>query len=168
MIYVVPGYLYLSVYRYVLYKDKDTPTQTAHILLNSIIASFVLKTSYDCVIYRTFGWTYENSGYKYLFFILLVSLVLGFISARIITAGWLSTIFMEIGLYRTVSENVWDDVVKPDIWARIWLKDSDKSYYGQIRFMDNYEKEPIVVLENYQFLDGDSNVLVDKIGRAHV
>lgn len=74
----------------------------------------------------------------------------------------LGDVFREkIGSSRTANENIWDDVMEPGIWMRVWLKDSKKSYLGQIKYIEDYEREPIIVLEYYQFLGEDSEVLID-------
>ena len=128
--YVVPGYLFLAVYRYMLFKDEDSADKTSSLLLNSIIISFVLKTLYDLI------------------------------------AAWLQpkheTLYL-IGITRTVNSNIWDDIIEQGQWLRIWLPDSGRSYYGQLAAMENYSREPIVLLRNYQFLDDDGTVLIDNV-----
>ena len=36
-----------------------------------------------------------------------------------------------------------------------------KAIYGQVKFIENYGREPLVVLEYYQFLGDDAELLFD-------
>lgn len=161
LIYVVPGYLFLSVYRFVLSKDENTPAQTSYLLLNSIIASFVLKTLYDIPLNQCLGHSSDETAGLYLVGILAMSVCAGTIAANAARSPRLLEIFQKIGFNRTLSENVWDDFLEGGQWLRIWIPDSDRSYYGQIAAMENYSREPLILLKNYQFLDDDATVLID-------
>ena len=45
--------------------------------------------------------------------------------------------------------------------GRIWIKGSDISYYGQIKYIEDYKREPLIVLEHYQLLSEDGDVVFD-------
>lgn len=157
--YVVPGYLFLAVYRYILFKDEDTTDKTSGLLLNSIIISFVLKTLYD-VVASAFPWKNES---LYLVGIVLLGICTGFGTAKLVVSEWATDVFEKLGINRTVNANIWDDVIGQDQWLRIWLPDSGRSYYGQVAAMENYKREPIVLLRNYQFLNDDGTPLIDNV-----
>lgn len=158
--YVVPGYLFLAVYRYMLFKDEDSADKTSSLLLNSIIISFVLKTLYDAVISAL---PMNRNGNLYLILIILLGIVTGFIAAKFVVSNAAVWVFDKLGITRTVNSNIWDDVIEQGQWLRIWLPDSGRSYYGQIAAMENYSREPIVWLRNYQFLDDDGTPLIDNV-----
>lgn len=65
---------------------------------------------------------------------------------------------MHIG--RTINENIWDDVIKPYTWLRIFMKDGS-SYLGQYRYGEPFKSEPIIVLANWQKLDEDVDIVID-------
>ncbi len=157
--YVVPGYLFLAVYRYMLFKDEDTTDKTSGLLLNSVIISFVLKTLYDAVASKI-PWKNES---LYLIGIILLGIVTGFGSAKLVVGKLATDVFEKLGINRTVNSNIWDDVIGQDQWLRIWLPDSGRSYYGQVAAMENYRREPIVLLRNYQFLNDDGTPLIDNV-----
>ena len=160
LLYVVPGYLFLSVYRYILYKDENTVSQTANILLNSIIASFVLSPLYNGLL-SLFHSNWGTSDYTYLIYVFVFCVLTGYLSASTITSRKASMLFEAVKINRTVHQNIWNDVLKPDMWIRIWLKESDKSYYGQVKYRENYGREPLIVLEYYQFLDEHATAIID-------
>jgi len=160
LLYVVPGYLFLSVYRYILYKDENTVSQTANILLNSIIASFVLSPLYNGLL-SLFHSNWGTTDYPYLIYVFVFCVLTGYLSAGAITSQKASRLFEAVKINRTVHQNIWNDVLKPDMWIRIWLKESDKSYYGQVKYRENYGREPLIVLEHYQFLDEHATAIID-------
>ena len=166
MTYVIPGFLFLAVYRYILFQDEHAADQTSHTLLNSVAISFVLKTVYDGIVSLLFETISERSGSWYLTGILAFSIFAGYFLARAVslprTKQWLD----RIGVSRTIHSNIWDDILEAGIWLRIWLKGSDKSYYGQVKFIENYGREPLVVLEYYQFLGNNAEVLFDNTDDA--
>ena len=157
--YVVPGYLFLAVYRYMLFKDEGTTDKTSGLMLNSIISSFVLKTLYDAVV-SAIPWKNES---LYLVGIILLGIGTGFGAAKLVVSGLATEVFEKLGINRTVNSNIWDDVIGQDQWLRIWLPDSGRSYYGQVAAMENYRREPIVLLRNYQFLNDDGTPLIDTV-----
>lgn len=157
--YVVPGYLFLAVYRYMLFKDEDTTDKTSGLLLNSVIISFVLKTLYDLIA----AWLLPEHETFYLIGIILLSILAGFGSAKLVVSELATDVFEKLGINRTVNSNIWDDVIGQDQWLRIWLPDSGRSYYGQVAAMENYRREPIVLLRNYQFLNDDGTPLIDNV-----
>lgn len=157
--YAVPGYLFLAVYRYMLFKDEDSADKTSSLLLNSVIISFVLKTLYDAAV-SAIPWQNES---LYLVGIILLGIVTGFGSAKLVVSKYATWVFEKLGITRTVNSNIWDDIIEQGQWLRIWLPDSGRSYYGQLAAMENYSREPIVLLRNYQFLDDDGTVLIDNV-----
>ena len=65
---------------------------------------------------------------------------------------------MHIG--RTTNTNIWDDVIRPYTWVRVFMKDGS-SYLGQYRYGEPFKSEPIIVLATYQKLDKDTDVVID-------
>ena len=134
MTYVVPGYLFLAVYRYILFKDEQAQEQTAHSLLNSVAISFVLKTVYDWLIFVCSGASAHTTETGYLLGILAMGVCSAYCLARAVTSPRMIEMFKRIGVSRTIHSNIWDDILGAGIWLRVWLRDSDKSYLrtGQV------------------------------------
>lgn len=155
--YAVPGYLFLAVYKFVLFKDEDAAGQTSHTLLNSVIASFILKTLYDWTVCRLLN----VPGSSYTVCLLVISLLAGYCSAKVILMPPVIGIMQRLGINRTASTSIWNDFIEDGLWLRVWLRDSERSYYGQVALMENFSREPLILLKRYQFLDDDGAVLVD-------
>lgn len=127
-------------------------------LFNSIVLSVILNGIFGPLIVKII----PEAGTSHSIPIALVASILsGYICARLVPSRVVHAVRKWLSIARTPNKNIWDDILEPGIWIRVWLKDSSKSYYGQIKFIEDYEREPIIVLEYYQFLDGDASVLID-------
>lgn len=159
--YIVPGYIFLAVFQYILYKDQDFKTQTTSVVLSSLVISFIIKSGYDAVLYNLPNVSLTIGSQGYLIWICVLSSILGFVIAKLVSCEHLGFVCDVLHIDRTIHENIWNDVMKPDLWVRVWLRDSNKSYYGKVRYHENHGREPIIVLEYYQFLGDDAQVIVD-------
>lgn len=90
----------------------------------------------------------------------IVSAFLGILVGKIISHRWFNNLLHTLHIGRTTNENIWDDVIKPGVWLRIFMKDGS-SYLGQYRHGEPFKSEPIIVLETYQKLDKDGDVVID-------
>ena len=158
--YVVPGYLFLAIYRYMLFKDENASDRTASLLLNSIITSLVLKALYD--VAASMLHQSQASG-TYLAGIILWGVLAGFVSAKFVETSVMDWLLGFLNINRTVHSNIWDDALAEGQWIRIWLPNSERSYYGMVAAAENYNREPIILLRNYQFLDDDGTTLIDNV-----
>lgn len=152
--YIVPGYIFVFIYRYILYKDDDSAEHISYVVWNSIVISFILRVIFDAVV------PFASTSYRCLLLIIFASAG-GYFGAKMIPSKFARTVRCFLGITRTSHKNIWDDILEPGLWLRVWLKDSGKSYLGQVRYIEDYAREPIMVLERYQFLDDDAKPLFD-------
>ena len=153
--YVVYGYVFLATYYWISFKDNN---DFNNLLIKSIAANYLLTSIYDLFIAR-YHITFSHTHYKVIFYF-LVSASLGFILGKIISHRWFNFMLHRLHIGRTTNENVWDDVIKPCTWVRIFMKDGS-SYLGQYRYGEPFKSEPIIVLSTYQKLDNDSDIVID-------
>ena len=158
--YVVPGYIFLTLYQYILFKDEKASEQTAAILLNSLVVSFIIKTAYDGLYNMVIGSESINTT-GYFLGITGLSVILAYCASQIVKSKTFTVVKRLLGVNRTVNDNLWDDIYQPGIWIRVWLPDSSNSYYGQIKLLETYSREPLVLLEYYQYLDKYAKPIVD-------
>lgn len=160
--YFACGYLFLSVYRFALFLDGEAKEEFDHILLKSMASSFVILTLYHCVASMISPAFVTKQGSAYFLVLILISVLGGYGAARIIRHPRINDALYRLGIHRTVGGNIWDDVLMENMWVRVWRNDdSGRSYQGQIEFIEGFEREPILVLSRYQYLDVDGTVLVD-------
>lgn len=158
--YIVPGYITVTVFRYILFNDKDQHKKLSTAIMNGIVISFLIKSIVDWIA-DLIGKTVSIASPKYIVFMLTLGVLLGYVSAKVLTWKKTENFLSKIGINRTPTQNIWNDILHAGTWVRIWLPDSERSYLGQVSYREDYERAPIVVLEQYQFLEDDGTVMYD-------
>lgn len=153
--YIVYGYVFLVAYYWISFKDNK---DFNNLLIKSIASSYLLTTIYDLVVLK-FSIVFSNKYYKIITYF-TVSAILGFAIGKIISHRWFNYVLHKLHIGRTTNENVWDDVIKPYTWIRVFMKDGS-SYLGQYRYGEPFKSEPIIVLATYQKLDKDADIVID-------
>jgi len=153
--YIVYGYIFLVAYYWISFKDNK---DFHNLLIKSIATSYLLTTIYDLIVLK-YNIVFTNNYYKVIFYF-AISAVLGFIIGKIISHRWFNLLLHKLHIGRTTNENIWDDVIKPYTWVRVFMKDGS-SYLGQYRYGEPFQREPIIVLATWQKLDKDVDVVID-------
>ena len=153
--YIVQGYVFLIAYYWISFKDNS---DFNNVIIKSIAASYILKLIFEKLCNK-FNILFVNDV-DYMIYLILFSTLLGFVIGKIITQRWFKAILHKLQIGRTTNTNIWDDVIKPYTYLRIFMKDGS-SYLGQIRYSEPFKSEPIVVLKSYQKLDKDTDVVID-------
>lgn len=160
LLYVVPGYVTLYVYRYIRYQDRKSSEQVSYLLFNSIILSFILRCIFASVYPRSVVFEPFVSD-EVVICLIILGVVVGFLWAKFVPSCVARCIRSKLGISRTSHDNIWDDILEPGIWLRAWVPNSGCSYVGQIKFVENFERKPIIVLTRYQYLNDDAEPVVD-------
>lgn len=155
MPYVVYGYLFLSAYYWISFKDNKDFT---NLIMKSIAISFILKSIYDLIIKR-YNIVFSSELYS-IITLVFISGMLGLFIGRLTSDRRFNLLLHKLHIGRTTNMNIWDDVIKPYTWIRIFLKDGS-SYLGQYRYGEPFKSEPIIVLATYQKLDKDTDIIID-------
>ena len=153
--YIVYGYVYLASYYWTSFKDNK---DFKNVLIKSIAASYLLTSLYDLFVAR-YHIIFSNNYYRVIIYF-SASAFLGFFIGKIISHRWFNLLLHKLHIGRTTNENVWDDVIKPYTWIRVFMKDGS-SYLGQYRYGEPFKSEPIIVLATYQKLDKDTDIVID-------
>lgn len=86
--------------------------------------------------------------------------MLGILIGKIVSNRRFSEFLCKIHINRTLNENICDDVIRPNTWIRVFMKDGT-SYLGQYKYGETFKSEPIIVLYTYQKLNSNSEVIID-------
>lgn len=154
--YIVYGYIYLTAYYWITFKDNK---DFSNFIIKSVAVSFILRNLYEYILLRGDSDVNINSP-KVVIVFAIISAVLGFIIGKIITHRFFNRFLHFFHIGRTTNENIWDDIIKPNTWVRVFMKDGS-SYLGQYRYGEPFKSEPIIVLSTYQKLDKDTDVVID-------
>lgn len=155
MSYIVYGYIFLSAYYWISFKDNKDFTNS---VIKSIASSFILKSSYELIVQR-FNIVFSSELLKIVVFV-LISGIVGLVIGRLTSDGHFNLLLHKLHIGRTTNTNIWDDVIKPYTWVRVFMKDGS-SYLGQYRYGEPFKSEPIIVLATYQKLDKDTDIVKD-------
>lgn len=144
IMYVVPGYLFLWSMGLVLSRNikKDN-----HLVFKSIAISYILIV--------VGNWVFENVlaswGTKTL--MLVSSLILGWIMAKIILSQWFKKVLIFIGITQSVCDNFLTDIADFNLglMAIAYLPNEKMIYKGEIRQFEEKEssESSFMVLSNY-------------------
>lgn len=155
MSYIVYGYIFLSAYYWISFKDNKDFT---NLVIKSIASSFILKSSYELIVQR-FNIVFSSELLKIVVFV-LISGVVGLVIGRLVSDRRFNLLLHKLHIGRTTNTNIWDDVIKPYTWVRVFMKDGS-SYLGQYRYGEPFKSEPIIVLATYQKLDKDTDIVIE-------
>ena len=158
--YVVYGYVFLSAYYWITFKDNKN---FENMLIKSVACSYLLTTVFDTILIK---YSIELSNQYQVIVYFALSAILGLAIGKLISSEIFNTVLHKLKLGRTTNENIWDDVIKPYTWVRVFMKDGS-SYLGQYRYGEPFKSEPIIVLATYQKLDKDSDVVIDNSQNPH-
>lgn len=153
--YIVYGYVFLVAYYWISFKDNK---DFNNLLIKSIAVSYLLTTIYDLIVLK-YNIVFSNNYYKVITYF-IISAISGLIIGRIISHRWFNLLLHKLHIGRTTNENIWDDVIKPYVWVRVFMKDGS-SYLGQYRYGEPFKSEPIIALINWQKLDKDVDIVID-------
>jgi hypothetical protein len=150
-----PGFVFIAIFKYVALRYEKY--ELKHFIFSAVAGSYIMKTLFDTFIARYF-FTDPN-----IYSLLLISFagVLAYcvaVSSR--SKAW-EFICGKLGIYRTNNANIWNDLFKREAWVRIYLKDGENTYIGQIFMCEENQREPIIVLGGYQHVKINGKVLAD-------
>lgn len=155
MSYIVYGYIFLSAYYWISFKDNKDFT---NLVIKSIASSFILKSLYELIIQR-FSIVFSSELLE-IVVLVLVSGITGLVIGRLTSDRRFNLLLHKLHIGRTTNTNIWDDVIKPYTWVRVFMKDGS-SYLGQYRYGEPFKSEPIIILATYQKLDKDTDIIID-------
>lgn len=152
---VVFGFVFISVFHLVTRRHNDSNKK--YLIMCSIAISFILKLIFNGVIHCT-GLNIKIDTALYYFILLLLTILVAYGIGRIVDADWFDKVLEKIGIDHTVRPTIWDDAIKNYTKATIVLRSQPQFVYsGQIKLVEEDEREPIIVLCYYQIFDKNAN-----------
>lgn len=142
--YVVPGYIFLSVYNFVTIRK----TEISHKLVSGVIASYIIVSLFNLInhiLVCAFGEVVGGEPLYYvglMAFSFIIAFVLGLIARTKKTRAFLD----KIGIEATFSNSIWDDVVQPGSWVVLYMRDTDDVFYGYYEYIQDHADKPLIAL----------------------
>lgn len=154
--YIVPGYIFLTIYQWIRFKDGDT---LKNIVLKSIVISYVIRILIKISIRELH---IEITGESIFVGICIVlSIISSALLSVIVSSRTYNKLLRRLNISRTTNKNIWDDVYQDGTALKIYQEDG--SFYARhLKFCEENQREPLVVLSRYGLFDKENNILIDK------
>ncbi|MBQ9330009.1 MAG: hypothetical protein IJ221_03385 [Oscillibacter sp.] len=148
--YIAPGFITICLYRFISCTDREFDAAYHWTLLESVVISYCCHVALFWVPAR-----YMVPS------VFLLSILAGFAAGKWVHSKSCDRLLKALGIHRTTHANIWLDALPSGTFLRIWPDDSGMSYLGQMKYMEEHEREPLIVLQKYQILDEHSKVVLD-------
>ncbi len=160
--YLVYGLIYLSVFNFIRIDKKE---KTKIYFLSCIAISFVIKVVYDLItgmINKIPFIDIETNSILYHFLCITFTLAIAYISAKISISKWVNKFLLCIGINKTTNSNIWNDISEDYTWMYIHLKNDEKGYWGECKYIEENCSNPKIVLYSYQIINTQTdNTIMD-------
>lgn len=152
---IMYGYIFLFIYRWITFKHSQ---DTKYTLITSVIMNYILVLLFQYISrFDRFVFISRNVVLWYS----ILSFALGLIVGWIIKSDSYNEILRDLRTGRDTVDNIWDNAIKNGTWLRIYTKDQNISYLGNVVKSEPYVSNPKIILNRYSILDLNGNVLAD-------
>ena len=150
---VAYGALFLVVFKFVTFKDKEDYIKTN--LINCITTNFILVIIFNCIfkfIEKLTQIAIKPNTNIYYFLMIVFTLIFAYIFGLIVTNQKFNKILLRVGIKRTTNDNIWDDVIQSYTWLYVHMKGKDFAYLGEVKYVEEHTDNPKIVLCNYKLM----------------
>lgn len=154
--YIVPGYIFLTIYQWTRFRDGDS---LKNIVLKSIVVSYVIKILLN-ILFKELHIAI-NDEIIFVGICIIIATISSILLSIIISSRRYNKILRILNISRTTNKNIWDDVYQNGTALKIYQSDGT-FYVGHLRFCEENQREPLVVLSRYGLFDENNNILIDK------
>lgn len=149
ILYIVLGFIFTRTYKFTRIINNITEYQ--HVFIVSLIVGFILWNIYS-LIPISFGIYVDTIG------MVVCSVIMGFISAKIINSNKLHKLFQKLKISQTVNQKIWADIEDKD--NAIFVSIEDKTNHvltdGMLVLYESFERQPLIQLSAFrQFQNGE-------------
>lgn len=149
ILYIVLGFIFIRTYKFTRIINNITEYQ--HVFIVSLIVGFILWNIYS-LIPISFGIYVDTIG------MVVCSVIMGFISAKIINSNKLHKLFQKLKISQTVNQKIWADIEDKD--NAIFVSIEDKTNHvltdGMLVLYESFERQPLIQLSAFrQFQNGE-------------
>lgn len=154
--YIVPGYIFLTIYQWTRFRDGDS---LKNIVLKSIVVSYVIKILLN-ILFKELHIAI-NDEIIFVGICIIIATISSILLSIIISSRRYNKILRILNISRTTNKNIWDDVYQNGTALKIYQSDGT-FYAGHLRFCEENQRGPLVVLSRYGLFDENNNILIDK------
>lgn len=148
--YIILGFIFLRVFRYVsTIKNSD---EYEHVIWESILVGFALKSCFALVPF-SINKIIDTIG------MILTTIAVAIVSAKLFSSKLIDNFLRAIGVYRTRHKYIWQDIEDKDYvtYVNAINPDTKEAYYGILKYYEDYERHPQIVLQSYIYWEDYKN-----------
>lgn len=160
-IYISSGYIFIVTFRFVAFKEKLRNINA--ILVLSLITGFILTHIFSSLMTIDF-----NKTTNIIPLFLLCSLA-GISCGGLINCKAFQRILKKIHLGRSINQSIWNDIVdidKKPMWIQVVNRERDQVVRGILVSVEEFERFPQFVLQQYQVLNLNGEMIEDNSQNA--
>ena len=158
--YLAPGYVFIAIFGYIT--GRDGKVELNHVVFRGIVGSFIIKTVFDLIFRLPVGQLWNTV------ILIAFAAILAYVAGRFFYSPLYDKVRLFLGIERTFTKGIWINIFKEPAWYVIGTDDPNVNYYGYVTLWEENEREPIVVLSNYQILDKNYDVVHDLQDRLDI
>lgn len=93
----------------------------------------------------------------------LVCVPLGYICGQIYTSYWFENLLRKLKVFRSVYNNIWDDIIemKHSVWIRATFIEKNEDIFGRVFAVEDNARYPLIELVEYEIYDLQGNEIKD-------
>ena len=151
-LYLISGYIFTTVFHFITSCAK--PINFKYGITRSLLYGYILTMFYHAVP----SITHNNMIDIILFFI--VCAVMSYVLAQFYMSNFVRMIFRKFNIKTTIYDYIWRDIQddKYGIWIRAVSEACNFDIFGRLVLIENYERNPMLVLDMYEYTTIDGKV----------
>lgn len=155
LLYLTSGYVFLFVFDFVCGFTDEKTYQFA--LLKTIVCGYMLTQVYNILPFFA-----SKRIIDVLTFVILC-IPAGYVLGRIYTSYKFEGILRKLKIFRSVYNNVWDDIIetKYSVWIRATFIEKNEDIYGRVFAVEDNARHPLIELVEYEICDLQGNMVKD-------
>lgn len=161
ILYVTTGYLFILVFNFISLRKKMEDING--IFCASLAIGFVIKAIL-CTLKIRFSYYVNIVG------LLAFSVLLGALLGYFINSKLCKKILKKLHVNRSINENIWHDIMDIDkrtMWIRAVSKEREQVIVGILVMVEEFQRFPQLLLQQYQIFDLEGNLVEDYIANAN-
>lgn len=157
MLYFVSGFIFITVFNFIV--SNKNPNDYKNIIMKSLIVGYILTLFYHIVPSIT-----NNNQYIDITIFLLLCVVSAYFGGRLYNGNCMRELCKKLKIRSTVNEYIWYDIEDHGdnpLWVKATIIDQGIVIIGQLVIVEEYQRNPMLVLNRYIIEDFSGNIVED-------
>lgn len=152
MLYLITGYLYISVYRFTCLKESTGNAKS------DVFVSLIIGYLYVFIL------NHINISVSDLFdtFAMIIGApIIGYLFAMFVRSQLMLNIFRFLRIGATMNKYYWDDLLDTTYPMRVEIKCQETLYKGMVNFYQSCSDNPHIILASYKIINYETGAVIN-------